>query len=138
MSGTYNRDVDALDAYGHLNWTVGNEDWLACLDARRNGDQIEYRAVVNCEGGGWVDTIEHGTVPMTVEGTSSLLCFPSYWADICSDHYADSEDPDHRVDPDETERTRERWESHIRSLLADGPCRADHYCGCCSECLTVC
>ena len=31
-----------LDAYGHLNWTVGNEDWIACFDARRVADGIGY------------------------------------------------------------------------------------------------
>src|SRR6185295_2820870 len=79
--------AEPLDAYGHLNWTVGNEDWLACFDARRVADGIEYHVVVDCESGGFTDTIERDTVPATADGIANLLCFPSYFADVCSEHY---------------------------------------------------
>jgi hypothetical protein len=125
-----NRDVAELDAYGHLSWAVGNEDWIACFDARVQGDAIEYHVVVNCESGGFVDTLERSTVPLTRAGIKGLMSLPDYWADICAEHYLGS------VDPKDTARTRKSWAKHLRWLLAVGPCREDHYCGCCSECLT--
>jgi hypothetical protein len=70
--------TDKLDAYGHLNWTVGNEDWLACFDARRVGNEIEYHVIVDCESGGFTDTIERGAVPATAEGIANLSGLPGY------------------------------------------------------------
>ncbi len=48
--------------------------------------------VVNCESGGFTDTLERGAVPATAEGIANLLCLPSRWADICSEQYLDTDD----------------------------------------------
>jgi len=110
---------DKLDAYGHLNWTVGNEDWIACFDAIRTAAGIEYHVVVDCESGGFTDTPEHGTVPATAEGIANLLCFPSYWADICSEHYLDT--PEEEYGPVEWQETDKSWRQHLEHLLAAAP-----------------
>lgn len=105
---------DKLDAYGHLSWVVGNDDWIACFDARRVPDGIEYHVVVDCESGGFIDTPEHATVPATEGGIRNLLGLPGYWASICMDNYPD----DDAYGPIEWEDCANRWEAHVRSLLA--------------------
>lgn len=126
------QDTPQLDAFGHLNWTVGNEDWIACFDAIVEGDQIHYHVVVDCDSGGFMDTLEDRRIPLA--DVASLYSLPSYWADICSDHYLDSSEPEHEVKADETDRTTKAWRQHLDSLVAQGACREDHLCGCCSEC----
>ena len=111
-------DEDKLDAYGHLSWTVGNEDWIACFDARRVAEGIEYHTVVNCESGGFIDTLEHGTVPATEDGIRNLLCLPAYWAEICMEHYSARGDQA-RYGRITWRRTAKLWAKHIRSLLAE-------------------
>lgn len=95
-----------LDAYGHLNWTVGNEDWIACFDAIRYDDRIAYHVVVNCESAGFVDTIESGVIP--VSDIDKLRSMPSYWADICSENYMDS--------TVRWKRVAKQWEKHLDRL----------------------
>lgn len=107
---------DKLDAYGHLTWTVGNEDWIACFDARRVANGIEYHVVVNCESGGFIDTLEHRIVPPTEDGIRSLLGLPDYWASICMEHYLEG---DEDYGPVEWEDTAKAWESHVRALASE-------------------
>jgi hypothetical protein len=107
--------ITELDAYGHLYWTVGNEDWIACFDARRVSEGIEYHVVVDCESGGFTYTVEHATVPATEDGIRSLFSLPSYWAGICMEHYRG----DTEYGPIEWEECARRWEAHVRSLLAE-------------------
>ena len=116
-------DNDALDAYGHMNWTVGNEDWVACADARRVGDQIEYEIVVDCDSAGFVDTIESGSVPATLDGITDLLRFPGRYADMCCEQYTgtDPDDLDAYAGPIEWEETNRTWRNHLESLLAQEP-----------------
>jgi len=123
-------EENKLDAYGHLTWTVGNEDWIACFDARRVTDGIEYHVVVDCESGGFTDTIEHGTVPATAEGIANLLCFPSYWADICSEHYID----DDTYGPVEWQETDASWRRHLEFLLTVEPDEDDEDEAVCPHC----
>lgn len=105
-----------LDAYGHLTWTVGNDDWIACFDARRTPEGIEYHVVVDCESGGFVDTLEHRTVPATEDGIRALLALPDYWAGLCMEHYPPGTRGHGRVTWRKTARS---WERHIRSLLRE-------------------
>jgi hypothetical protein len=112
-------DENKLDAYGHLTWTVGNEDWITCFDARRVSAGIEYHVIVDCESGGFTDTIEHNTVPATAEGIANLLCFPSYYADICSEHYIDV--PNDKYGPIEWQETEASWRRHLEFLLTVEP-----------------
>lgn len=103
-----------LDAFGHLTWTVGNNDWIACFDAERTPEGIAYHVVVNCESGGFVDTLESGTVPATEEGIRSLLGLPDYWVGICMEHYPTGTRGYGRI---QWRRTVRSWEQHLRSLL---------------------
>jgi hypothetical protein len=109
--------TEKLDAYGHLTWTVGNDDWIACFDARRVPEGIEYHVVVDCESGGWIDTIETRTVPATEEGIRDALCLPDYWAGICMEHYCHRGDQA-RYGRITWRRTAKRWAKHLRALLA--------------------
>ncbi len=79
---TDGEDPEKLDAYGHLAWTVGTEDWLVCFDAIRTGDTIRYHVVVDSESGGFTDTVEHGEFDVTdPDGRTTLWHLPGDWAD---------------------------------------------------------
>lgn len=123
-----------LDAYGHLDWTVGNEDWLACFDAEIVADKIVYEVVVDCESGGFVDTIERGEIPF--DKVSSLYGLPDYYADICREHYAGEKGRQYRVRVRDTARTRKAWAAHLDSLVKQGPtpCDDTNPCGECDDC----
>lgn len=106
-----------LDAFGHLNWTVGNEDWTACFDAilSPEKERIAYHVVVDCENGGFVYTIEKGVVRIDdANAIKNLECFPSYWAYICSEYYIDDE---MQPKAEETEECAKRWRQHLESLV---------------------
>ncbi len=82
-----------LDAYGHLQWTVGNEDWLACIDFHvyAGSDEeadllVGYHIVVDCESGGFIDTLKSGVVPWRTLVDHG--CPLWQYADICAEHYA--------------------------------------------------
>jgi len=105
----------ALDAFGHLTWTVGNDDWIACFDAERVPEGISYEVVVDCESGGFVDTLDRGVVPATDEGIRSLLGLPDAWAGICMEHYPTGTRGYGRIS---WRRTARSWERHLRSLLS--------------------
>ena len=105
---------DKLDAYGHLSYTVGNEDWLACFDAIRiPGDLIAYHVVVNCESGSWIDTIESGTVPATADGIATIAGLPERYLDVCLEGYADTEE----YGEIEWEDCATAWPKHLAWLL---------------------
>lgn len=106
-----------LDAYGHLNWTVGNRDWIACFDAVRHDDRIAYHVVVDCESGGFTDTIEAKVVPATEDGIKDAMQLPSYWADICHQHYAVTRGYG-RIAWKATEKS---WQRHLKHLLRETP-----------------
>ena len=134
--GDFPADMPKLDAYGHMNWTVGNEDWLACFDAIRKGEGLSYHVVVNCESGGFIDTLETGEIKFIEKNQiENLKCFPDHWADICRENYIDSRKRAHQVKVREVARTRKDWAKHIDELIAEGPCREGAECGCCAECL---
>lgn len=107
-----------LDAYGHLEWTVGNEDWLACFDAvlSPEKERIAYHIVVDCESGGFTDTPESGVIRVDDENAiKSLGAAPLYWADICSEHYIN--EPDMAPVYEETEACAKRWQAHLAGLV---------------------
>jgi hypothetical protein len=107
-----------LDAYGHLEWTVGNEDWLACFDAVLSPEmgRIAYHVVVDCESGGFTDTIEKGVVP--IEEAMTLAGLPDRFAETCAEMYLDSAEEEHQVSPEETADCGRRWSAHLASLMA--------------------
>lgn len=110
---------EELDAFGHLTWTVGNEDWIACFDAVRKGDKVEYHVVVDCESGGFVDTIESGSVPAE-EAVTRLSGLPDQFYSIACEHYAEedtsnSESPYYLSDV-ELEKTTTAWKEHLTNL----------------------
>jgi len=110
-----------LDAYGHMNWTVGNEDWVACFDACRVGNKIEYHVVVDCESAGFTDTLEHATVYATPEGIAPLFDLPGRYADICCDMYLNDPVVAEEYGPIECEQCDRGWRLHLQSLLTATP-----------------
>ena len=105
-----------LDAYGHLTWTVGNDDWVACFDAVLSPDKtrIAYHAVVDCESGGFIDTIESGVIP--VEKATNLMNLPDSYLDVCCEQYAG--DYDHPIDINQCQKSIEFWNQHIERLIS--------------------
>lgn len=111
-----------LDAYGHMQWTVGNEDWVACADynvfLRPDDDEpvVVYHVVVDCESGGFCDIIESGMMRASELGDldENSWCPLDSFVDICCEHYAGQEDM--MPDPDETEKTMKSW---TERLIAD-------------------
>ena len=129
-------DENELDAYGHLNWTVGNDDWSACFDAILSEDRLKvrYHVVVNCESGGFVDTIESGEVAID-QAVEKLSGLPDYWVSICYDHYAgedtESEDSPYRISEKETGHCDSAWRTHLHHLVKTardlGPAEPEEY-----------
>jgi hypothetical protein len=105
-----------LDAYGHLAWTVGNEDYIACFDAVLSPDKtrIAYHVVVNCESGGFLDTIEQGVVPVE-EAKAKLHHLPDSYLDSCYEQYAD--DHEYPIDINECQQSIKSWNRHIDILV---------------------
>jgi hypothetical protein len=91
-------------------------DWTAYFDAIRRGRKIVYHVVVDCESGGFVDTIEAGEIGL--DEINMIDGLPEYWADICREHYADSRKREHRVSQREVIKTRDSWRAHLVSLTA--------------------
>ena len=113
---------DKLDAYGHLEWTVGNEDWVACFDAVRVPDGIAYHVVVDCESGGFTETTESGTTPLS-EAVAELASLPWRYADSFIEQGYDEE-----LDLAEIEDCAKRWEQHLLALVAtpEPECEEEH------------
>jgi hypothetical protein len=105
-----------LDAFGHLNWTVGNADWIACFDAIRVGDNVRWHIVVDCESGSIVHTVESGEGPATMETVRDLAGLPAYWADICREQYPPGTRGFGRIT---YARTARAWRAHLLSLIAN-------------------
>jgi len=92
--------LKALDAYGHLTYTVGfsdesedapedadRGDWLAAFDAvvwkhPSRGVLVAYHVVVNSDSGGFIDTLECGVVT----ADKAPFSLPDYWASIGREH----------------------------------------------------
>lgn len=118
---------DELDAYGHLTWTVGNEDWIACFDAILSPDRTKvlYHVVVNCESGGFVDTIESGECDLA-SAVAELRGLPDYFYGICLEHYADETGRDEPgsefyLSDEDTSDCSLRWLEHLESLVSSAP-----------------
>lgn len=123
-----------LDAFGHLNWTVGNEDWIACFDAILSPDRrsVRYHVVVDCESGSFVDTIESGEKP--IDGAVRALSgMPDYWIGICYEHYmgedTETEGSPYYISDESTKSCKEDWKRHLESLVDEarrlGPAEPD-------------
>jgi hypothetical protein len=106
----------SLDAYGHMSFTVGNSDWVACFDAERRRGFITYHVVVvvDCESGGFTDTIQKAAIP--VSDVATLFNLPEMYADMCFEMYADSRKREHRVGIRQTRRTMKAWRAHLEAL----------------------
>jgi hypothetical protein len=105
-----------LDAYGHLTWTVGNDDWVACFDAIRAGDKIRYHVVVNCDSAGFIDTVETGEVDANDSNAiDNIRGFPGYYADMCNEMCNQAD-----YGPVEWEETEKAWNAHLDELLKMG------------------
>lgn len=120
----------ALDAYGHMTWTVGNEDWQACgdfalgiLDGRRF---LAWHVVVDCESGGFTDTLEKGFVEITA-GSNPPLGILHQWLDTAFEHYAHEQDggkdpeKEHlQIDAADCARIANEFDDEIRRIWAGG------------------
>lgn len=111
--------ANELDAYGHLTWTVGNEDYTACFDAIRKGEHIAFHVVANCESAGFVDTVQAGAVPLAEVGR--LYDLPDAWADKIREQYAGSRKREHHVGVRELMRTRRAWRQHLDEIAGLPP-----------------
>lgn len=109
--------LSKLDAYGHLNYTVGNEDWVACADFKvfihpERDILVAYHIVVDCESAGFTDTPENGVFSRKELGDG---WFPLWqYADICCEFYAGAKEFG-SPDPEDVEKTASRWN---RDLMA--------------------
>ena len=111
-----------LDAYGHMTWTVGDEDYLCCLDAVLGPNGIYYHVVINNETGCWIDTVEKGCVPIAEctppdyfenpHWRCALRELPWRYADTCVENEVE-------IDPAEVEKIAESWGKHIDDLIAE-------------------
>lgn len=119
-------DEEKLDAYGHLNWTVGTDEekqedgeWMACFDAIYNRDTntIDYEVVV--DGGSFVDTPETGSIPAwDKDKVAGLKSLPEYWQDIGIEHGL-------IMDDECLKHTMESWGKWIDELLTQGMSKED-------------
>jgi hypothetical protein len=111
--------LEQLDGYGHMSYTVGNEDWVACGDFNvvndpERGLLIAYHVVVDCESAGFVDTPEAAVVPAQVLPPD--WCPLWSYADSCSEMYVDSDEYP-PPDADEVGETCERWVTAVQAAL---------------------
>ena len=104
--------LDQLDGFGHLTWTVGNEDWMACFDAVRHDDRIAYHVVVDCQSGGFVETVENGVI--AAKDVKDLETLPGKYADICMGQYHDQEYGEISYAD-----TVAEWKRHLAELAKD-------------------
>lgn len=117
-------DPKKLDAYGHLEWTVGNEDYIVCLDAILSDDyqEVIYHCVVNCESGGFTETAVSGSFEIA-HAVHALADFPAIWANAVRDQYAeedtDSKESPYFISPEETATTAASWKRHLEALVAE-------------------
>jgi hypothetical protein len=116
-----------LDAYGHLEYTVGwsdecdpedapdRGDWLACADYDVRGQWVGYHVVVNSDSGGFVDTLDSGVVSLA-EAEGQIGGLLSRWLDVASEHLA--ADGQWFTDEEVADNTAacERWRDEITKL----------------------
>lgn len=107
-----------LDGYGHMNWTVGNEDWVACADAVAglfNGKvYVATHVVVDCESGGWTDTLHKEVWPVEGEPPRGTL---SSFLDSCCEHYANEQDDETcQIDIDQCLQAIKDFDAHVARL----------------------
>lgn len=113
--------LDGLDAYGHLTWVVGTEDfkdgkggdWLACFDFEvfdhpERGRLVAYHTVVNSDSGGFIETMEE----YVVEAAKAPFNLPDYWAGIGQEQGQWSDE-----DYEEAYRANEAWNKALRDKL---------------------
>ena len=112
-----------LDAYGHLTWTLGDNDWMACFDAVRVGDEIHYHVVVNCESGGFIETTESGAIP--VKDAEKLFGLPSSYVDIGIENHLVARQKREPVGRFAYRDCEKRWKRHIKQLIAEKPSDPD-------------
>ena len=107
-----------LDAYGHLDWTVGCEDWLWCcdFDISPDGKRYAYHVVVNCESGGFVGEVDSGEGP--IEEIGKLAGLMSQGLELYFEGYAGDpgfSDPesDTYYHEEDNQRSIKRWRAAI-------------------------
>lgn len=112
--------LDTLDGYGHENWTVGNKDWVACADAAlgrfRGRLFLAWHVVVDCESGGWIDTIEKSTVEITPEATPPTGVLSQYLDNCMEFHIDKQDDEDFRIDVDQCLESIRAFDDRLRHL----------------------
>jgi len=118
------RLLKKLDGYGHMSWTVGNEDWLACADAvvgRFNGKVfVATHVVVDCESGGWVEAFHKAVLP--VEGGEPPRGILDGYLDTCCEYYADQQDDEcFKIDLDQCQKAISEFDQHLAKLWQTRP-----------------
>lgn len=115
-----------LDGYGHLNWTVGNEDWLACADAvigRFHGKVfLATHVVVDCESGSWTDTFHKAVLQVEGEPPLGILSGVAGYLDTCFEQYADQQDDETcQIDLDQCQKAISEFDQHLAKLWQTRP-----------------
>jgi hypothetical protein len=103
-----------LDAYGRLEWMVGNADWVACFDAALGPHGVVYHVVVDCESGGFTQTQEAGEVPLR-DALTKLAGLPYAYACLC----ADACDGDSLPSNEDVEACVASWRAHLETLIEE-------------------
>ena len=102
-----------LDAYGHMTWSVGDDDWTAYFDACAFEDpdgvvRVAYHTVVNCESAGFLDEPEKSVV----KESDAPFGLPWKWADVAMENSV-------RLDTSELTKTVEAWDKHLREIIEE-------------------
>lgn len=110
--------LGTLDGYGHMRWTVGNEDWVACADAAVGlfGGKVYVatHVVVDCESGCWIDTFHKEVLPVEGEPPRGIL---SGSLDSCCEQYADQQDDEScQIDLDQCQQAIDAFDAHVARL----------------------
>lgn len=108
--------IAKLDGYGHLNYTVGSENWLACGDAvlgRFNGKFfLAWHVVVDCESGGFCGTSEKHIVPVEGKALSGILeCYEDLYYEC-----GNIDEDDEGYDVDGSQKSIEAFDAHVLEL----------------------
>lgn len=115
-----------LDAYGHLTWTLGDLDWMACFDAVRVGTEIHWHVVVNCESGGWIDTLETGAARVDdSKAMAQLIELPGRYVDSAIENHLMARQQREPVGRLAYRACEKAWAKHIRQLIKEAPSEED-------------
>ena len=86
---TEQQALDSLDAYGHLNWVIGDEDNLACFDYAIYQDDkgnygVAFHCVIDSDPGGFIMAL----MPVECVPISDAVDYAHWLVDQALDWYS--------------------------------------------------